>query len=117
MRISLSNLEFYGFHGVYEEEKLIGNHFKVDIIIDFTPLVQMIDQLNQTIDYVLVYNKVKEIMSIPTPLLETLVCKMADQILMEHPIVEKVFVQITKQQLPIPNFVGDTSVSIEKVRS
>jgi dihydroneopterin aldolase len=117
MRISLSNLEFYGFHGLYEGEKKIGNQFLVDIQIDFTPNVAIVTELDQTIDYVSVYNKVKEIMGTPTPLLETLVCKIADQILIDHSIADKVFVQITKQKLAIPNFVGDTSVSIERVRN
>jgi len=117
MRISLSNLEFFGFHGLYEGEKKIGNQFLVDIQIDFTPTVLIVNELDQTIDYVLVYNKVKEIMAIPTPLLETLVCKIADQILIDHTIADKVFVQITKQKLVIPSFVGDTSVSIERVRN
>lgn len=117
MRISLSNLEFFGFHGLYEGEKKIGNQFIVDIQIDFTPNVPIVNELEQTIDYVLVYNKVKEIMAIPTPLLETLVCKIADQILFDHAIADNVFVQITKQKLPIPGFVGDTSVSIERIRN
>lgn len=117
MRISLNNLEFFGFHGLYEGEKKIGNQFLVSIQIDFTPNVSIVNQLDQTIDYVLVFNKIKEIMSISTPLLETLVCKIADKILLDHSIADKVFVQITKQKLAIPNFVGDTSVSIERTRN
>ena len=54
MRISLSNLEFFGFHGLYEGEKKIGNQFLVDIQIDFTPTVLIVNELDQTIDYVLV---------------------------------------------------------------
>ena len=117
MRNSVNNVEFFGFHGLYEGEKKMGNQFLVAIQIDFTPNVSIINELSQTIDYVLVYNKVKEIMSTPTPLLETLVCKIANQILLDHSIADKVFVQITKQKLAIPNFVGDTSVSIERTRN
>jgi dihydroneopterin aldolase len=116
MRISLQQLEFFGFHGLYEAEKKLGNQFMVDVLIDFTPTVSTVDQLDQTIDYVHVYQLVKAIMEVPTPLLETLVCKIADAILLAHPIAEKVHVSITKQKLPIPHFVGLTKVSIEKVR-
>jgi dihydroneopterin aldolase len=56
------------------------------------------------------------IMDQPTPLLETLVEKIASQILSEHLMSDKVFVKITKQQLYIPSFEGITSVSIEKSR-
>lgn len=116
MRISLTNLTFLGFHGLYEAEKKIGNTFMVDVIIDFTPTVEIVDQLDQTIDYVKVYDTVKSIMSIPTPLLETLVGKIADQILLDHLIADKVNVKITKQKLAIPFFEGDTAVSVEKLR-
>jgi dihydroneopterin aldolase len=102
MNIYLTDLEFYGFHGLYEAEKKIGNHFKLDIIIDFTPKVDRVEKIDQTIDYVQVYELVRSIMDIPTPLLETL--------------VDKVFVKITKQKLYIPTFEGATSVSIEKTR-
>ena len=116
MRISLTNLAFFGLHGLYEAEKKVGNNFKVDVIIDFTPKVPIVDQLDQTIDYVKVYELVKSIMNIPTPLLETLVCKIADSVLLEHSIADKVAVSITKEKLPLPYFEGETTVSIEKTR-
>jgi len=40
MKIYLTDLEFFGFHGLYEAEKKIGNRFKLDIVIDFTPPVK-----------------------------------------------------------------------------
>ncbi len=116
MHIYLNDLVFNGFHGVYAAEKKIGNTFKVDVRIQFTPASKIIDELDQTIDYVNVYQLIQKIMEIPTPLLETLVAKIADQILAEHSIAENVFVKITKQQLAIPFFEGTTSVSIERNR-
>lgn len=116
MKIYLTDLAFFGFHGLYEAEKTIGNNFKLDIIIDFTPKVKRVEKIEQTIDYVQVYQLVQKIMDIPTPLLETLLDKIADQILAEHLIVENVFVKITKEKLFIPFFEGTTSVSIEKTR-
>lgn len=117
MKIYLTDVEFFGFHGLYEAEKKIGNRFKLDIVIDFTPPVKRVEHIDQTIDYVQVYRQVQLIMEQPTPLLETLVEKIASQILSEHLISDKVFVKITKQQLCIPSFEGVTSVSIEKSRA
>ncbi len=116
MHIYLNDLIFNGFHGVYAAEKKIGNTFKVDVRIQFTPVTKTIVQLDQTIDYVKVYQSIQQIMEIPTPLLETLVAKIADQILVENSIAESVFVKITKQQLAIPYFEGTTAVSIERNR-
>jgi dihydroneopterin aldolase len=117
MRISLNKLLFVGYHGLYPEEKKLGNNYSVEIDIDFTPKQGVIDQLDQTIDYVHVYAIVKKWMEIPTPLLETLVGKIADDILSSQALANKVFVKITKLHLPISSFEGNVSVKIEKSRS
>ena len=116
MRISLDKLVFFGYHGLYAEEKKLGNTYIVDVLIDFTAKKSIIDNLEQTIDYVQVYALIKKWMSIPTPLLETLVGNMADDILKEQLLAEKVMVKITKQHLPIAEFEGTASVLIEKSR-
>ena len=69
---------------MYAEEKKLGNTYIVDVVIDFTPKKSIIDNLDQTIDYVHVYALIKKWMEIPTPLLETLVGLMADDILKEQ---------------------------------
>jgi dihydroneopterin aldolase len=117
MRISLNKLLFVGYHGLYPEEKKLGNNYSVEIDIDFNPKQAIIDQLNQTIDYVHVYAIVKKWMEIPTPLLETLVGKIADDILSSQILANKVFVKITKLHLPISSFEGNVSVKIEKSRT
>jgi dihydroneopterin aldolase len=117
MHIYLNDLIFNGFHGVYPAEKKIGNTFKLDVRIQFTPASKTIDKLEQTIDYVQVYALIQKIMAVPTPLLETIVIKIADQILETHPIAESVYVKITKQQLAVPYFEGTTAVDIERNRN
>jgi dihydroneopterin aldolase len=117
MHIYLNDLIFNGFHGVYPAEKKIGNTFKLDLRIQLTPTTKTIDQLEQTIDYVQVYALIQKIMAVPTPLLETIVTNIADQILGAHPMAESVYVKITKQQLSVPYFEGTTAVDIERTRS
>ncbi len=117
MHIYLNDLIFNGFHGVYPAEKKIGNTFKVDLRIQLTPTTKTIDQLEQTIDYVQVYALIQKIMAVPTPLLETIVTNIADQILAAHPMAESVYVKITKQQLSVTYFEGTTAVDIERTRS
>lgn len=117
MRISLTNLEFFGYHGLYLEEKKVGNTFFVDVHVHLKTNEAIIDQIDQTINYVEIYNLVRDIMLVPTPLLETLVGTIAEVILKRYPIVEKIQVAITKQKLAIAHFEGTTTVSIEKARS
>ena len=117
MHIYLNDLIFNGFHGVYPSEKKIGNTFKVDVRIQLTPATKTIYQLEQTIDYVEVYHLIQKIMLVPTPLLETIVSNIADQILAVHPLAESVYVKITKQQLSVPYFEGTTAVDMERTRT
>jgi dihydroneopterin aldolase len=116
MRISLDKLVFFGYHGLYAEEKKLGNTYIVDVIIDSTAKQSSINHLEQTIDYVQVYTLIKKWMAIPTPLLETLAGNMVDDILNTEVLAEKVMVKITKQHLPIAEFEGTASVLIEKSR-
>ncbi len=117
MHIYLNDLIFNGFHGVYPAEKKIGNTFKVDVHIQMTPATKTIHKLEDTIDYVQVYALIQKIMAVPTPLLETIVANIADQILAAHPIAESVYVKITKQQLSVPYFEGTTAVDVERNRN
>ncbi len=117
MHIYLNDLLFNGFHGVYPDEKKIGNTFKVDVRIQMTDATKTIHKLEDTIDYVQVYALIQKIMAVPTPLLETIVTNIADQILAAHPMAESVYVKITKQQLSVPYFEGTTAVDIERTRS
>ncbi len=117
MHIYLNDLIFNGFHGVYPAEKKIVNTFKVDVRIQMSPATKTIHQLEDTIDYVQVYALIQKIMAVPTPLLETIVANIADQILAAHPMAESVYVKITKLQLSVPYFEGTTAVDIERSRS
>jgi dihydroneopterin aldolase len=117
MRISLNQVSFLGFHGMYAEEKKIGNNFIVDLYVDFTPTQNSITHLEETIDYVTVFELVQKRMAIPTSLIETIVVDLADQILNDYALVQEVYIKITKEKMPIKNFEGNISVALTKKRS
>jgi dihydroneopterin aldolase len=116
MRIHLQDVHFFGNHGMYEEEKILGNTFIVDLHVDFTPTHSIVHHIEDTIDYVTIYELVKARMAKATPLLETVVTELAQQILDQFPIVTTVFIKITKKQVAIPHLQGNMAVSILKNR-
>jgi dihydroneopterin aldolase len=116
MIISLHQVKFNGYHGLYEEEKKLGNTFIVDLSLVFTPPLEGITQINQTIDYVTVYELVKARMEVPTELLETLVEDIAHSLFIEFKQVQKVSIKITKAQVYIKTLEGNMSVLLEKSR-
>src|SRR5690606_20588095 len=61
-RVSLSNMVFYAFHGAFDAERELGQRFEVDVDIytDFRRAAHA-DDLDLALNYVHVYNIVKEI--------------------------------------------------------
>lgn len=116
MKIYLSDLLFTAYHGVYEEEGIVGGVFKVQVELSYIPASTQVNKIEETINYVLVYEQVKKLMEKPTPLLETLVGEIAQSLLNQFPIANEVMVKIEKLHPPIPNFQGKVGVSLLKKR-
>lgn len=115
-RISLKNMVFYGFHGVYEFERELGQRFYVDLDLK-ADLKQAgaSDRLEETIDYVAVYNLTKDIVENQRfQLLEALSYKIAGEVLCLHPLVEEVVVRVRKPSVPIAAALD--YVEVEAVR-
>lgn len=108
--IDLQGLRFHAFHGLYEEEKKLGNEFEVDVVVHYTAQGDLIRHIEDTVNYVAVYEVVKRNMSMPTPLLETLVQQIAVEIATQFPSVERISVSIRKLHPPIVSFVGSVGV-------
>lgn len=116
LTIHLHNLLFHANHGLYEEEKVLGNDFEVNITIYQKEVSDKIVSINQTIDYSKVYEMVKQRMQIATPLLETLAQEICTSILAEFSLAEKVFFSIKKLNPPITQFQGSVGISFEMGR-
>ncbi|HRD06831.1 MAG: dihydroneopterin aldolase [Saprospiraceae bacterium] len=69
--IGVTNAEFYAFHGVYEEENLMGHHFVVNFSIDFERDRFEYENLGSTINYETMYQIIKAEMDKPRKLLES----------------------------------------------
>lgn len=100
--IILEGMEFYAYHGFFDEEQKIGNKYSVDlkIITDFTAAATT-DNLALTVDYQLLYNITKEIMETPARLLEHLAQRIADEIIKLSPTVNEIEVGVSKFNPPI----------------
>jgi dihydroneopterin aldolase len=111
--IHLHNLKFHAYHGVFEEERIIGNDYEVNLSVGFEPKQFPIQHLNQTLDYTQLYQLVKKRMSQPTPLLETIATEIAAEIQSQYSEVAKISISIKKLYPPVNNFEGSVGVSFE----
>jgi dihydroneopterin aldolase len=114
LSIQLHDLEFFAHHGLYESEKINGNHFLVDVNISIDVNEQIVS-LNQTVDYVKVYQIISERMKIATPLLETLAQEMATSIYVADKRIKSIEINIKKLTPPIPDFKGTVGIQIKQL--
>ena len=109
--IQLHHLRFFAGHGIYEEEKSIGNEFEVNISMEIEAPEEVLTNINETINYASVYEITKRIFSVQKPLLETLAMELANAIKEEFQLLQNIQVQIIKLHPPITGFSGSVSVT------
>lgn len=99
----LEGMRFFGYHGVYPEENVLGQRFVVDVSmeLDLRPAA-VDDELEATVDYFVVYDMVRAIVEGPArKLVETVVDECARTILKEFPLVDAVEVTMRKPGAPV----------------
>ena len=111
--IHLQNLQFFSFHGHYEEERILGNDYEVNAFVKFEE-GERITKLNETIDYSRLVHIIQDKMGIPTQLLETLAMEIGLAIKSEFHQIRSVKISITKIHPPIKNFRGSVAVTWQK---
>jgi dihydroneopterin aldolase len=114
-RIEIIGIKGFGFHGVLEEEKEKGQEFIVDIQIDQDlKEAGITDDLNKTINYASIAQRVKEIIEIGSfNLIEALAEEIATKLKDEF-LIEKISVKVHKPSAPISIEFQDISVTIER---
>ena len=111
--INLHNLTFHAYHGVYEEERILGNDFEVNVSVTFDA-DEPVTSLQHTINYVSIYNIVKQRMDVPLPLLETLAQELTQEIYDFDNRIKTISVSVEKKNPPISNMEGSVSVHYKK---
>lgn len=109
--IKLKQLRFFAHHGLYEEERKVSNEFIVDLEVSFESSVSIITKMNETINYIKLYELVKRHMLQTTDLIETLSMKIVNEIHESYPQVKKLDITIAKKYPPVINFSGNVAVS------
>ena len=112
--IHLYNLKFYAFHGVHEEEKLLGNEYEVNAEVQFHDEHEKIDSISQTINYVDLFEIIKKRMLIPSALLETVVMDIGNSIYENNNNVRHINISLKKNHPPIEGITGAVAVSWHK---
>ena len=112
--VHLHNLHFSAFHGIHEEEKILGNEYLVDASVEFHEEKEVITSIQDTINYEDIYNIIKERMNVATPLLETIVMEIGKEIHSEFPQVRAINISLKKMHPPIEGIEGAAGVNWQR---
>ncbi|MCK9557405.1 MAG: dihydroneopterin aldolase [Candidatus Cloacimonetes bacterium] len=118
MKIHLNEMVFYGYHGVHDEERKLGQRFIVSSTLYTDPeLDAHIRSLEDTVDYTKVYADIKEIMeSRQFQLLECCANSIADRLLSEYRLIESLSIRIQKPSVPIQGSLRSVEVEVFRKR-
>lgn len=115
--IDIENMEFYAYHGCFDEESKIGTRFLVNLCLKVdTSRAQVSDSISDTVNYLSVYRSVKDEMSKPSHLLEHVADRIASRILSEYAAVDSVRVKVSKLNPPLGGKMESVSLTIDKSR-
>lgn len=109
-KLVLKGLQFHGLHGFFEEERVNGNHFEIDVAFfsDFKASAKM-DDLSKTIDYSEARDIVASIMEGPSQkLIETLCFLIGQKLYERFHFVQTLSVSVRKLNPPM---TGETAYS------
>lgn len=116
-RVALEGLEFFAYHGFYDEEQKMGNKYAVDIAVttDFYEAAEK-DVLSETVDYAELYKLVRDEMLKPSRLLENIGKRIIDHVFLAFPLVSGVELSISKFNPPIGGVCGRARVTLSASR-
>ena len=118
-KIILKNMKFYGYHGLFSEEKSLGQRFNVDAEL-YTCLKRAgeTDDMNDSIHYGHVYEAVQKVVEGETlNLIEAVVEKIAAELLAGFPTLQACRIRLTKPDAPIPGHLDSVAVEIYREKT
>ena len=113
LSISLKNVRFRAFHGLYPEERQKGNDFVVNLTARYAAPGHAVLAIGDTIDYSSLFNIINRIMQEPVDLLETLVQSIALEAHAQFPVLNEIIVTVEKLNPPIDRFEGSAAVTFQ----
>lgn len=110
--IHLKDLRLFAHHGLFAEESVTGTEFLVSVSVNIPDKPMM--KIDDTVNYVAMYEVVRKHFSMPYKLLETLAQEIVADISGLHSSINLINITISKLNAPIDNFMGIAGISYSK---
>ncbi len=115
--IAIEGMEFYSYHGHFEEEAVIGTKFNLDLYIETdTQKAEKTDNLNDTVNYLAVYQVVKKEMEKPSYLIEHVARRILDAVMDAFASIESIELKFRKMNPPLGGQMESVSITLSAFR-
>jgi 7,8-dihydroneopterin aldolase/epimerase/oxygenase len=115
----IEGLEVYGHHGVPAEEKVMGQRLLFDVRMTMEECRGAhTDGVGDTVDYTEVMDVITEVATVESySLLERLAQVCAETVLKKFPLLDEVWVQVTKPHPPVACALASVAAAVELQRA
>ncbi|CAM4407093.1 dihydroneopterin aldolase [Saccharibacillus endophyticus] len=117
-KMIISRMEYYGRHGVFEEERRLGQRFYVGLELEMDlSAAGLTDDLTQAVNYAEVHETVKGVVEGESvQLIEALAERIASAVLRTYTRVDAATVRVTKPHPPFDIHFEGVTVEIRRSR-
>jgi len=115
-KIIIEEMEFYAFHGHYQEEQIVGNRFLVDLEMeaDLTDAADS-DNLNDAVNYQQAYQIIKnEMRRTKSNLMENIGKRILDALYAEMEGIQKASIRIRKLNPPMGGPIKSVGIKMSR---
>jgi len=114
--IFIEDMEFFAFHGHYDEEKYAGNKFSASIYLwTDTSKAEKSDNLDDALNYQEVYSIISNIIkNTKSNLVENIASNILDEIFSRFATLQKAKIRIAKLNPPMGGKIGKVGVEITR---
>jgi dihydroneopterin aldolase len=112
--IELKDVELYAYHGVGEAERVTGCRYLVNTKVSYEEKEATFENLKDTINYVTIFNIVRQRMAVPSSLLEQVAADIIQEIQQQFNTVNEIECSIYKIQAPIEYLKGKVGITLHK---
>ncbi|MDR1813790.1 MAG: dihydroneopterin aldolase [Tannerella sp.] len=113
-KISLEGMKFRAFHGVTEQERIIGGDYCVDVSYIVNNEAPETDALKDTVSYADVYDVIKTEMMSPSQLIENKAFSIRTALYAAFPLLSYIKVTVSKLNPPVSGEVAKVSATISE---
>jgi len=113
--IEIEGMEFYAYHGHYEEEQIVGNRFLIDLKIETDCRKAAVsDDIEDAVNYQTAYKIIKAEMKKKSNLLENIAGRILDAIYEKLDNLKYVTIKVSKMNPPMGGKIKKVSITMTK---